>query len=76
MRPLLKSTDELRALWTERGATVDDVERPILCSCGSGVTACQLIWSLHVLGRDKNVCLYNGSWSEWGAPENDVPREL
>ena len=76
VRPLLKSADTLRTLWTERGASVDDVERPILCSCGSGVTACQLIWSLNVIGRTQNVWLYNGSWSEWGAPEHDVPREL
>jgi 3-mercaptopyruvate sulfurtransferase SseA len=34
----------------------------LLCA---GLTACILIWSLHVLGRKDNVYLYDGSFSEW-----------
>jgi len=37
----------------------------IICTCGSGVTACNLIFSLDILGF-KKYQLYDGSWAEWG----------
>ena len=37
----------------------------IICSCGSGITACNLIFALNILGY-KNLKLYDGSWAEWG----------
>lgn len=33
-------------------------------SCGSGITACQVIWVLYSIGRT-DVTLYAGSWSDW-----------
>lgn len=47
--------------------------RAVVCSCGSGVTACVLALGLHVLGR-KDVAVYDGSWSEWGT-RDDTPVE-
>ncbi len=38
----------------------------IACSCGSGVTACVLAFGLFLLGN-RDVAVYDGSWSEWGA---------
>jgi thiosulfate/3-mercaptopyruvate sulfurtransferase len=39
----------------------------VICSCGSGVTACILAFALHQTGFDQ-VAVYDGSWSEWGLP--------
>jgi thiosulfate/3-mercaptopyruvate sulfurtransferase len=41
-----------------------DINKPILASCGSGVTACVILFALHLIGK-KDVSLYDGSWSEW-----------
>ena len=54
---------ELKRLFAERGI---DIERPIVTSCGSGVTAAILSLALEIAGADKTA-LYDGSWSEWGA---------
>jgi len=42
-----------------------DLKKPIVTSCGSGVTACVLALGLYLIGRD-DVAVYDGSWSEWG----------
>lgn len=42
-----------------------DLGRPIITSCGSGVTAAVLALALARLGRD-DVAIYDGSWTEWG----------
>ena len=47
--------------------------RPIVCSCGTGVTACVLALGLHLAGRE-NVAVYDGSWTEWGS-QPDTPVE-
>lgn len=54
------------------GAGVD-MKRPVVCSCGSGVTACVLAFGLHLLGH-RDVAVYDGSWAEWGLP-GDTPVE-
>ncbi len=43
-----------------------DLKRPIITSCGSGVSACVLAIGLYELGR-ADVSVYDGSWSEWGS---------
>ena len=66
----LKSVDELRTAVARAGI---DLVRPIVTTCGSGVTASVLALALYLLGR-RDVAVYDGSWSEWGA-RADTPVE-
>jgi thiosulfate/3-mercaptopyruvate sulfurtransferase len=66
----LKSADELVRLFRDAGVAFD---RPIVTSCGSGVTACALAFALHLIGHP-GAAVYDGSWSEWGLP-GDTPIE-
>jgi thiosulfate/3-mercaptopyruvate sulfurtransferase len=49
-----------------------DLQRPTVTTCGSGITAATEMLALAIVGA-KNVSLYDGSWSEWGA--SDAPCE-
>ncbi|WP_048646554.1 3-mercaptopyruvate sulfurtransferase [Nitratireductor soli] len=53
---------ELRALFAEAGV---DLDKPVVTSCGSGVTAAVVTLALETVGHTDNR-LYDGSWSEWG----------
>ena len=50
-----------------------DPERPVITSCGSGITAAILTFALESIGREPRG-LYDGSWAEWGS-RPDVPVE-
>lgn len=43
-----------------------DLDGRLICSCGSGVSACVLALALHTLGKP-DVSVYDGSWTEWGS---------
>lgn len=66
----LQSREELATLF--RNAGIDTV-RPIIASCGSGVSAAVLLLGLARLGIH-DAALYDGSWSEWGGL-TDYPLE-
>jgi thiosulfate/3-mercaptopyruvate sulfurtransferase len=61
----LKNADELSALF--QGAEVK-FDKPVVASCGSGVTACALAFAAYLIGHDR-VAIYDGSWVEWGLPD-------
>ncbi|MEO6152256.1 MAG: sulfurtransferase [Croceibacterium sp.] len=49
-----------------------DLTKPVVATCGSGVTASVLLFAMHLIGKD-DIALYDGSWSEWGA-DPSTPR--
>ena len=66
----LKPAGELRGALQAAGL---DLARPVVTTCGSGVTASVLALALYLVGR-RDVAVYDGSWSEWGG-RPDTPIE-
>ncbi|MGH6675590.1 MAG: 3-mercaptopyruvate sulfurtransferase [Xanthobacteraceae bacterium] len=64
----LRSPQEIAAAFAKAGV---DLNKPIITTCGSGVTAAILLLGLETAGK-KDVSLYDGAWSEWGA-RTDLP---
>ena len=59
----MKSPDDLRTIFDAAGA---DLTKPVITSCGSGVTAAVINLALERIGKPDHA-LYDGSWTEWGA---------
>ena len=59
----LKAADGLKSAFAEHGI---DLEKPIITTCGSGVTAAILALAVEEAGGEV-AGLYDGSWAEWGS---------
>ena len=62
----LKASDELHAIFSAAGV---DHHKPVVTTCGSGVTACVLALALSETGH-RRTSVYDGSWAEWGANDS------
>jgi thiosulfate/3-mercaptopyruvate sulfurtransferase len=64
----MKGPEDVRAEFEKAGI---DPDKPVIATCGSGVTACTLALGLAVIGNE-HAAVYDGSWYEWsheaGAP--------
>ena len=60
--------EELKKRFEEAGV---DLSKPVVTSCGSGITAAVITLALETLGHSANR-LYDGSWTEWGG-RSDTP---
>lgn len=65
-----KSPDALKAAFEAAGI---DLAKPVVATCGSGITAGVLVFAAHLLGND--AALYDGSWAEWGA-DRSTPKAM
>jgi thiosulfate/3-mercaptopyruvate sulfurtransferase len=64
-----KQGEALLAVFKDAGV---DMDKPVITTCGSGMTAAAVLFGARLAGK-KDVALYDGSWSEWGM-DKDTPK--
>lgn len=64
-----KRGDALTQAFTDAGV---DLNKPMITTCGSGMTAAVVLFGARLTGKS-DVALYDGSWSEWGL-DKDTPK--
>lgn len=65
-----KTGDALARAFVDAGV---DLDRPMVATCGSGITAAVLAFGAHLVGKEMPI--YDGSWSEWGA-DRSTPKAM
>jgi len=67
-----KNNEEIDSLFKKIGVEGD---KDIIGYCGSGLTACIVLFSLCLIGKEKNLRLYDGSWFDYGnIPEEELKK--
>ena len=66
---------DLKEVFEQAGVDPLDEETRIICTCGSGVSACSLYLALQECGRTGETVVYDGSWSEWKTYD-ELPKVL
>lgn len=66
-----KQGDALKAAFESAGV---DLAEPFVATCGSGLTAANIVFGAHLLGKS-DIALYDGSWSDWGA-DPETPKAI
>ena len=61
----LKSVEEMRSEFANIDVDLDNMEKNIVFSCGSGMVACAQIFTAELCGRKDNYQLFDGSWTEY-----------
>lgn len=64
----LKEGKALKKVFADAGV---DLSRPVITTCGSGVSAAVISWAMASVGTPSRI--YDGSWAEWGQPELELP---
>lgn len=67
---VMRPADEIKKIFDDAGL---DFKKPVVASCGSGVTACVIALAGYLVGETE-VAVYDGSWTEWGS-RHDTPIE-
>ena len=69
---MYKSNEEIESLFKNIGV---DGDQTIIGYCGSGLTACIDLFALALIGKEKNLRLYDGSWFDYGnIPEEELKK--
>jgi len=65
---LMKTPEELKKVFEDAGI---DLKKPLITSCGSGISACVVALASYLCGK-RDTMVFDGSWVEWGQRATDM----